>query len=227
MISDVKGDDPAVIGSGLLTPEAGPEPVLPDVPEWLRPLLKAASACERQPLLSSSEVEQRIIASNRDACEAAARAAREMQLPVRLNPPLFGPLPKVARQLTDYLLTAEQGIHIWGGEPTLDLPENPGRGGRNQHLALSLAQTLQGHDEITVLCGATDGSDGPTEDAGALVDGRTVQQVIDYPGGATQALARADSGYFLEEAGALISTGPTGSNVMDLVIAYKTGPRDE
>ncbi len=226
MISDVQGDDPAVIGSGLLTPESGPEPVLPDLPAWLRLLLQAASACKQQPV-SFPEIKQRIIANNRDACEAAAQIAGEIALSVQIHAPRFGPLPLVAGQLTDCLLAAEPGIHIWGGEPTLDLPENPGRGGRNQHLALSLAQALQGHDEITVLCGATDGSDGPTEDAGALVDSRTVQQGIDYPGGVKQALARADSGHFLEEVGALISTGPTGTNVMDLVIALKTGPRAE
>jgi hydroxypyruvate reductase len=219
MISDVRDDDPSVIGSGLLSPGGVAEPGLPALPAWLEGLLDSASACPRQS--STSKIEQQVIAGNRDACQAAAQTARSMQLPVQVHSPIFDPMPQAVSRIAQRLLTAEAGVHIWGGETTLVLPENPGQGGRNQHLALSLAQALRGHAEITVLCGATDGSDGPTDDAGAVVDGLTVLEEADYPGGATRALARADSGHYLAEAGALISTGPTGTNVMDLVMAIK------
>jgi len=219
MISDVSDDDPSVIGSGLLGPVSVAEPALPALPAWLEALLDSASGCPRQS--PTTQIEQRVIASNRDACQAAAQAARSMQLPVQLHSPIFDPMPQAVSRIAQRLLTAEAGVHIWGGEPTLVLPEDPGQGGRNQHLALSLARALRGHAGITVLCGATDGSDGPTDDAGAVVDGQTILEGIDYPGGVTRALERADSGRFLAEAGALISTGPTGTNVMDLVIAIK------
>ena len=221
MISDVAGDDPAVIGSGLLTPRAA-DPLPPaELPDWLAGLLARRADCP--PAAAATPlIEQRIIACNRDACEAVADAARARSLPVELHEPLYAPVPEVTAQLAGFLRTAAPGVHIWGGEPTLTLPASPGRGGRNQHLALSLARALAGEPGISILCGATDGSDGPGNDAGAIIDCTTVQ-AIDYPGGATRALTRADSGTFLAEAGALIDTGPTGTNVMDLVIAIKTG----
>lgn len=219
MISDVRGDDPAVIGSGLLT--AADNGAFPEgLPDWLSGFLHQQTACPAQ--AGAAHVEQQVIASNRNACEAAGQAARCLGLPVSLHDPLFAPLPEVAAQLAGFLRRAPGGVHIWGGEPTLVLPGRPGRGGRNQHLALSLALALQGEPGITVLCAATDGSDGPGQDAGAIIDGATLGHG-DYPGGARQALARADSGTFLAGAGALLSTGPTGTNVMDLVIAIKAG----
>ncbi|MFP3873315.1 MAG: glycerate kinase [Thiohalophilus sp.] len=226
MISDVAGDDPAVIGSGLLTPGPANELPLIDLPEWLSALLGKRADCPPA-AVSTPLIEQQIIACNRDACEAVADAARARSLAVEVHDPLYGPIPGVTAQLAGFLRTAAPGVHVWGGEPTLVLPRSPGRGGRNQHLALSLARALAGERGISILCGATDGSDGPGHDAGALIDGTTVLQEVDYPGGAGRALTRADSGTFLAEAGALIDTGPTGTNVMDLVIAIKTGPRDE
>ncbi|TDY00047.1 glycerate kinase type-2 family protein [Thiohalophilus thiocyanatoxydans] len=225
MMSDVPGDDPAVIGSGLLSPRAAEVPPT-QLPDWLAALLAGRADCPPA-AASTPRIEQQIIASNREACEAVADAARARSLAVELHEPLYAPVPEVTAQLAGFLRTAAPGVHIWGGEPTLTLPAQPGRGGRNQHLALSLARVLAGEPGISILCGATDGSDGPGHDAGALIDGTTVLQELDYPGGAARALADADSGTYLAEAGALIDTGPTGTNVMDLVIAIKTGPRDE
>lgn len=224
MISDVRGDDPAVIGSGLLTPHQEAPPA--NSPDWLAALLAHSNDCPPA-LTASPTVEQQVVASNQEACEAVAGAARARDLPVTIQPPIYGPVAEATSQLAGFLRSAAPGIYVGGGEPTLALPPQPGRGGRNQHLALSLAAALAGEPGIHVLCGATDGSDGPGNDAGAVIDGTTVQQAPDYPGDAGQALARADSGAFLAEAGALISTGPTGTNVMDLVIAIKIGPGDE
>jgi hydroxypyruvate reductase len=107
------------------------------------------------------------------------------------------------------------GALILGGEPTVILPENPGRGGRNQALALALSREIAGLPGLAVVVGGTDGSDGPTDAAGGIVDGAT------WGPGAEDALARADSGTFLETRGALLVTGPTGTNVMDLLVAVK------
>jgi len=106
----------------------------------------------------------------------------------------------------------------------VQLPDEPGRGGRNQHLALAAALGLAGEEDVCLLALGTDGSDGPTEDAGALVDGSTISRGELAAGfDAVDRLRHADSGSFLEASGDLISTGPTGTNVRDLVIAWKGG----
>jgi hydroxypyruvate reductase len=111
------------------------------------------------------------------------------------------------------------GIRLWGGETTVVLPEGPGRGGRNQHLALAAALALQGQQAILLLAAGTDGNDGTTDAAGAIVDGRTVSRAAAAGQDAAEALRRADSGTCLAAAGDLLVTGPTGTNVMDMVIA--------
>jgi hydroxypyruvate reductase len=93
------------------------------------------------------------------------------------------------------------------------LPKNPGSGGRNQSLALALAEHIEGREDISILVAGTDGTDGPTDAAGGLVDGAT------WHADARDALERADAGTFLKQHDALFVTGPTNTNVMDLVIA--------
>ena len=83
-----------------------------------------------------------------------------------------------------------------------------------------LAREIDGHP-VTVLCGATDGTDGPTSDAGGIVDGRSAQLVRDRQLDIQQVINAADSGNLLEQTGELLTTGPTGTNVMDLVIAIR------
>ena len=102
---------------------------------------------------------------------------------------------------------------MFGGEPIVTLPEYPGRGGRNQSLALALSAHIAGRDEISVLVAGTDGTDGPTSAAGGLIDGTTWSETS-----ASDALRRADAGTYLEQCNGLFSTGPTHTNVMDLLI---------
>ncbi|HLD13360.1 MAG TPA: MOFRL family protein, partial [Burkholderiales bacterium] len=106
-------------------------------------------------------------------------------------------------------------------ETTVQLPPQPGRGGRNQSLALSAARVLRDRKSAWFLAAGTDGSDGPTEDAGALVDGATVARGKAHGLDADAALAKADAGTFLEASGDLVHTGPTGTNVMDLMLGLK------
>ncbi|NCF11507.1 MAG: hydroxypyruvate reductase, partial [Gammaproteobacteria bacterium] len=109
-------------------------------------------------------------------------------------------------------------------ETTVQLPEAPGRGGRNQHLALAAALELAGRNDMLLLAAGTDGTDGPGEDAGALVDGGTVRRGELHAGAAATCLARADAGTFLAAAGDLLQTGPTGTNVMDLALGLRLAP---
>lgn len=102
----------------------------------------------------------------------------------------------------------------------MKLPSRPGRGGRNQSLALSAARVLQGQSALLLAAG-TDGTDGPTPDAGAIVDGGTVERGAALGLQADAALAQADAGGFLEASGDLIHTGPTGTNVMDLILGLR------
>ncbi|NIR62092.1 MAG: hydroxypyruvate reductase, partial [Gammaproteobacteria bacterium] len=128
------------------------------------------------------------------------------------------------RALAEALLAADPGVEVWGGEPTVVLPPRPGRGGRAQTLALSAARVLAGHPGVLLLAAGTDGTDGPTEDAGALVDGGTIARGGRDGLDPLACLRGADAGTFLAASGDLIHTGPTGTNVMDLMVGLKAVP---
>ena len=186
-ISDVEGDGIETIGSGL-------------------------GDCHRARAVAST----RIIASNQIARDQAEQKAIALGLTVRLNEEsLYGDVFELAAVIGSKLHEAESGVYIWGGEPTVILPESPGRGGRNQSLALALAEHIAELDNINLLVAGTDGSDGPTTAAGGLVDGNTWSD----PDAARLALQNADAGSYLEQHDSLFVTGPTNTNVMDLVIA--------
>ena len=186
-ISDVEGDAIATIGSGI-------------------------GDCHR----AVAGAESRIIASNTLARARAAACAGDLGLELRLDEEsLYGDVFELAPRIGEQLRRARPGVYIWGGEPTVVLPPRPGRGGRNQSLALALAEYIDGRDDIGLLVAGTDGTDGPTDAAGGLVDGDSWGDAA----AARDALARADAGPYLERRGALFVTGPTNTNVMDLVIA--------
>ena len=214
------GDNPAVIGSGLLYPGPAPQAMPVAVPDWLTRILNRLP--ETQPVAETAPP-HRVLANLRTACEAAARRVRRAGLVAHVHRvELDGDAAATGTELARRLLSElPAGIHIWGGETTVTLPDAPGRWGRNQHLALAAARVLAGQSSVCLLAIGTDGSDGPTEDAGALVDGGTLQRGELSGLDAAEQLLRADSGAFLEASGDLISTGPTGTNVRDLVIAWK------
>lgn len=107
---------------------------------------------------------------------------------------------------------------LWGGETTMVLPPNPGDGGRNQHLALWLAQRIDGLPDVVFAALGTDGTDGPTDAAGGIVDGGTAGRVRDAGHDLEADLARCNSYDTLSAAGDLLVTGPTFTNVMDIQI---------
>ena len=220
LISDVRGDDPAVIGSGLLAADSGvPHLEALALPPWL------AQPCRQAPSHRSdmlANVESYVIARLADAKLAAALEATTLGYSVFVHDEFIdGVADAVGQRLAQSLVHAAPGVHIWGGETTVLLPPQPGRGGRNQSLALAAALALQGNDDVVLLALGSDGSDGPTEDAGALVDGGTVARGEQAGLDARRSLSNADAGSFLEESGDLVHTGPTGTNVMDLMIGLK------
>jgi len=186
-ISDVEGDDISTIGSGI-----------GDIKH------------------TSSQADLQLIATNKVAREAVAAKASELALKVQSNlENMYQDINVIAPLISNTLKKATPGIYIWGGEPTVNLPKNPGSGGRNQSLALLIAQQIQGLDNIDVLVAGTDGTDGPTDAAGGIVNGLSVQDANiakDY-------LDRADAGTYLRQIDSIFITGPTHTNVMDLVIA--------
>lgn len=189
-ISDVEGDSISTIGSGI-------------------------GDCHRAKVTARSTV----IASNQIAREHAVHKATELGLTVRQNEEtLYGDVFELAPAIGNRLRDAEPGVYIWGGEPTVILPQNPGRGGRNQSLALAVSEQLAGKNNISLLVAGTDGTDGPTIAAGGLVDGNT------WSDAARLALQNADAGNYLEQHDSLFVTGPTNTNVMDLAIAIVSDP---
>jgi len=221
-ISDVPGDDPSVVGSGLLVPESRLVSRLAalELPDWLRTWTERA-AVERAGIPEQGPTIE-LVATLDIAKNTAAAAARDAGVEVHSQREfLEGDAAERGRTLARYLLAGPAGLHIWGGEITVRLPEYPGRGGRNQQLALSAAVVLAGRDDCFLLSGGTDGTDGFTDDAGGLVDGGTLYRAKQAGFDAEAALAAADAGTLLAATGDLIRTGPTGTNVMDLVLGLK------
>jgi len=224
-ISDVPGDDARAIGSGPLTADIALHAPLAGMalPPEIESLLRISPPAPRPDDACFDRVRYEIVARLDDALRAAARAARvrgwrSVVAPRRLD----GNAVDVGARLARELVCAEPGVvHVWGGETTVVLPAVPGRGGRNQSVALAAARELRGGNGVAMLAAGTDGSDGPTEDAGALVDGLTVERGEIAGLDADVALAGADAGRFLEASGDLIRTGPTGTNVMDLILGLR------
>jgi glycerate 2-kinase len=193
-ISDVPGDDPAVIGSGLLGPAGA----------------------------SADRVERAVVASIDHAVESVVAAATEKGLGAEPSPRRFdGDAMRLAVRFAHELDLSPVEVRVWGGESTVQLPEHPGRGGRNQHLGLAVARLIAGHPDLVLLAAGTDGTDGATDDAGALVDAETCSRLTLAEIDTEDSLRRADSGTALALAGDLVHTGPTGTNVGDLVIGLK------
>lgn len=217
VISDVPGNDLTVIGSGPLLP--GEPDALTDLalPAWLRSLVSAVPVLS---VASSAPVAHTILADNATARHAAARRAEQLGYQVTCHQGLLEGDAGLAGQFVAEMMCANPlSLHVFGAETTVQLPDRPGRGGRCQQLALSVALTIRDQQGMTVLAAGTDGSDGPTEDAGALVDAGTVSRGEQQGLDAIAALATRDAGHFLAASGDLVSTGPTGSNVMDLILA--------
>lgn len=225
IISDVPGNDLRAIGSGpLVADEELRRPLIfPGLPDFITEALKYMPPAPTPDDACFQNIKREIIATLDNAKSAAVEAAKKLGYPVSMGTAFIsGDAMGAGTRLAIKLLQSEPGmVHVWGGETTVTLPESPGRGGRNQSLALAAAMILQGQDNVWFLAAGTDGADGPTDDAGALVDGGTVSRGEKAGLEAKQLLARADAGSFLEASGDLVQTGPTGTNVMDMMLGLR------
>ncbi|NOT57498.1 MAG: glycerate kinase [Deltaproteobacteria bacterium] len=239
ILSDVIDDDLSTIGSGPTVPDASTFQdawsileryrLLEQVPTSVRAHL-AAGCGGMQPETPKpgdavfAQVRNFLLGSNRIALAAAAVTAKAGGLrPVVLPRPLIGDTTDAARQfaaeLRHQLGTIRDPVCVLaGGETTVRLT-GQGKGGRNQEFALVVAQELAGEDRWTLLSAGTDGIDGPTDAAGAFVDGHTVPRAQAHGLDPVRILAENDSYRLFTTLGDLFSPGPTGTNVMDLKIA--------
>jgi hydroxypyruvate reductase len=225
MISDVPTDDPAVIGSGLLHRSRRGSRTPRSLPGQVADVL---ARCPDRGPVATPRVPACIVASNRHARAMARQRARDCGCPtVRAGRVEFaGDAVELGQAFARRIAAAAPGtLLIWGGESTVTLPANPGRGGRNQQLALAAAVAMAGKTGLTLLAAGTDGIDGASEDAGAIVDGTTCVRGAATGLDPSDHLARADAGTYLDECGELVHTGPTGTNVGDLVFALKDAAR--
>lgn len=237
VVSDVLDDDLAIIGSGPLAGDDtpfSPGYVAAALPPSVQAHLAAtaAHAVMRFDEAARYAVTTRIVSSNSVAVRAAAVEATRRGCQVNLWPtPLRGEAASAGRTLVEALLahppTDVPLLLIAGGEATVSLSDgNTGVGGRCQELALAAAEAMHGATlPVALLAAGTDGRDGPTVAAGAIVSPETWDAIAAAGINPTDALKRHDSHAALAAAGAVVSTGPTGTNVADMVLLIRDADR--
>jgi len=235
LLSDVVGDAPAVIASGpasadpttfadaaaVLARHLVPRDVPPAIVRHLARGTAGGTADTLKPgdpLLA--RVRNVLVGDNRTAVAAAAEAATARGHAVEVaTEPVIGDAEEAGRALARRALALPPGgALVAGGETTVHT--RGGRGGRAQHLALAAAVALAGRP-VVLLAAGTDGVDGPTDAAGACVDGETVARARAAGCDPVAALAATDSHSLLARTGDLVRTGPTGTNVADVVVALR------
>jgi glycerate 2-kinase len=236
MVSDVIGDDPGVIGSGPTAPDRSTfaevrgildkygifQQVAPAVRERIERGMRgeiAETAKPDDPIFR--RVRNEVIGSIRLAVDAASRRARQLGYrTLVLSTFVEGETREVARMhaaIAREIVASGRPLKppacvITGGETTVTLRAGDGLGGRNQEFALAAAIDIGGLRNVVVFSAGTDGSDGPTDAAGAVADGCSLSR----DPRAAEFLARHDSYHYFEGLHDLVVTGPTHTNVMDL-----------
>jgi glycerate 2-kinase len=240
ILSDVVGDDLSVIGSGPTVPDPS---TFSDTMRILRDyhLPGKISASLLQYIENGvagnvpetpkpgdhhfGHVHNYLAGTNRIALEAAAGKARKLGYhPLLLSDTVTGDVDTVASQLVQTALDYQGPLPaclLAGGETTVKITGN-GLGGRNQQLALAVGVAITAHPTLTFLSGGTDGSDGPTNAAGAIVHASTMKNAGNMQLDANSFLHNNDAWHFFSKAGGLMITGPTQTNVMDLMILLIT-----
>lgn len=166
-----------------------------------------------------------LIGSNRDARLAAYVFLKSKRIAAHLHEGFYqGEAVDVGESLARELLPKKGGRSsaltalVAGGEATVTV-RGTGKGGRNQELVLSAAGLLRGRGNLLFAALATDGIDGPTEAAGAIADGDTVERGLRLGFDPETAIRNNDSNGYFRKLGGLLLTGPTGTNVNDIVVA--------
>ena len=238
-------DDPGVIGSGPTVHDATrfaealaivERPAIgPCVPASVRRLLERGRdglvAETLKTPQSTHRAMYRVVGSRRDAMSGAAAAARRLGYDVtRIAEPVVGEARVAGRRHPARAVAAAAPDGPWcvvsSGETTVTV-SGGGRGGRNQELALAAVEEMGGLGEAAVLASVgTDGVDGPTDAAGAVVDAETAFRAGARGLGPPSAyLAENDAYAYFDRLGDLVRTGPTGTNVGDLQVVLAR-PRD-
>jgi glycerate 2-kinase len=237
-LSDVAGDDPAIIASGPTVADPSTfEEAEAALLRYLAPGEIPAGVRERIARGSEGQVPETVkpgdpvlarsryvvVGANVDAVSAAAEVARSRGYATDvLGAALAGDAAEAGRLIAARLRAAPSAtpVAIVGGGETTVRAIPGGRGGRAQHLALAAAIALAGEPAVLLAAG-TDGVDGPTDAAGACVDGGTVGRARARGLDPGAALVATDSHPLLDATGDLLRTGPTGTNVADLVVALR------
>ncbi len=220
LMSDVADDDPGAIGSGLLSSSDAVAPI-EALPDWARRVVEGAVPVAPAGAVPAALV-QHVIANNSTATSAALSRAAGLGLDVRPGMlRLSGEAEAAGQRLIRAMQRIGLGVTVWGGETTVTLGTATGRGGRNQHLALAAAIALDGTRGLSLLAAGTDGDDGSSVFAGAVVDGETVARGRAHGHDPVRCLVDFDSERFLRAAGATLATGATGTNVGDLAIGLR------
>lgn len=238
-ISDVVGDDPEVIGSGPAvrdpTTYGDSKRILEKYNLWqripihIRRILEAGLRGRIPDTPKDSRVFQNveniILARNRDACTAAVSYLAMRSYKTRLLSSqisgearvLGGVLGGLIFDVHDSHPSLTRSAMVAGGETTVTV-RGRGKGGRNQELALAAAVEIENSLGVVAVSVGTDGIDGPTNAAGAIVDGTTVDRGRELGMNAKRFLERNDSYNYLSTVGDLVLTGPTGTNLNDIMI---------
>ncbi|MFQ5864575.1 MAG: glycerate kinase [bacterium] len=239
MLSDVIGNYLDVIASGPTVPDTStfqdvkeillrykiwneiPQSVKSHVENGLKGKIPETPKVD-EPIFSKTQ--NVVVGSNTQAVLAAAAKAKQLGYhSLVLSSFIEGETKDVARV---HAAIAKEILHtgnpiqapacvISGGETTVTL-RGHGKGGRNQEFVLAAAIDIAGMDSVVILSGGTDGTDGPTDAAGALCDGKTVQRALANGMQAREYLSDNNAYPFFESLGDLLITGPTNTNVMDL-----------
>ena len=235
IISDVIGDPLDVIASGTMAPDPTTfaeavsilekykiADIIPD--KMYRFLLDGLENKHPETLKESDEILLRtsnmIVGTNVLALKTAKEKAESVGYKTQIiTNSLGGDVTDVGAYIVEKVKSADKNsCLLFAGEPTVKVT-GTGLGGRNQHLALIIADLLKGMSGTTILVAGTDGSDGPTDVAGAVVDTSTWMNAFRLNLNMEQYIRNNDAYHFFEQEGGLIITGPTQTNVMDLMIA--------
>lgn len=239
ILSDVVGDDLDVIGSGPTVPDRSSfqdtleilkrYEIWNRIPDSVRQrvIQGVKGALPETPKPGDPAFErcaQVLVGSCLRALTAAARTADRLGYQsLILSSKVEGEAREVAKAFSAIgkeILSSGQPVQppacvLIGGETTVTL-QGDGRGGRNQEFVLASAIALEGTDRVVLLAGGTDGTDGPTDAAGAVADGHTVRRAREMGMDPHAFLKRSDSYHFFKPLNDLIITGPTRTNVMDV-----------
>ena len=238
ILSDVVGDPLDVIASGPTAPDRSTfaealavlerKGVIERVPAAVRERLTAGAAGRIGETPKPGDrlfegVSNVVIGNNALVVDAAAAEARRLGYRAELlTRSLQGEARQVARQLVARARALPSGMCLIAGGETTVTVQGTGRGGRCQELALAAALELRPEDALLVLAAGTDGTDGPTDAAGAIVDASTVARGERAGRSGRAALDANDAYTFLSAAGDLVRSGPTNTNLLDLYLVLKS-----